>query len=154
MPTQEISDYVTGLSSATLAGTEEVYLASDEKTTVNAISQFAVGKVYKAQISQAGTSAPTLVELVNTLGVTVTPSYGVAGVYTLSGFTGLITGLTEVNITCPDNGVLSAKAGGTVSTDVVAILTYSSGVLSNDVLSNDPSISNFGSSVITIIKYD
>jgi len=39
MPTTtEISTYVTGLASATLAGTEEVYLASDEKTTVQAIA--------------------------------------------------------------------------------------------------------------------
>ena len=39
MPTtQEISSYVTGLASATLTGAEEVYLASDEKTTVQAIA--------------------------------------------------------------------------------------------------------------------
>ena len=39
MPTtQEISSYVTGLASATLAGTEEVYLATDEKTTTQAIA--------------------------------------------------------------------------------------------------------------------
>ena len=39
MPTtQEISDYVTSLPTATLAGTEEVYLATDEKTTTQAIA--------------------------------------------------------------------------------------------------------------------
>ena len=39
MPTtQEISDYVTSLPTATLAGTEEVYLATDEKTTVQDIA--------------------------------------------------------------------------------------------------------------------
>ena len=39
MPTTtEISTYVTSLASATLAGTEEVYLASDEKTTTQAIA--------------------------------------------------------------------------------------------------------------------
>jgi len=41
MPTTtEISTYVTSLASATLAGTEEVYLASDEKTTVKSIANF------------------------------------------------------------------------------------------------------------------
>ncbi len=40
MATQELSSYVTGLSSATLAGTDEVYLASDEKTTVQDIADF------------------------------------------------------------------------------------------------------------------
>jgi len=39
MPTTtEISTYVTGLASATLAGTEEVYLATDKKTTTQAIA--------------------------------------------------------------------------------------------------------------------
>jgi hypothetical protein len=41
MPTTtEISDYVTGLSSATLTGAEEVYLATDEKATVSDIANF------------------------------------------------------------------------------------------------------------------
>lgn len=111
-------------------------------------------RIYKAQISQTGTSAPTLVELVNDFGITVTTSYGFVGVYSLGGFTGLITGLTEVSITCPDDGVSNAKAGGTPSTDVIAITTKSSGVASNGVLSNDPAISNFGASIITVIKYD
>lgn len=47
MPTtQEISDYVTGLASATLAGTEEVYLATDEKTTTQDIADLNGGMKY------------------------------------------------------------------------------------------------------------
>ena len=40
MATQELSDYVNGLSSATLVGTEELYLDTDEKTTVQDIANF------------------------------------------------------------------------------------------------------------------
>jgi hypothetical protein len=154
MPTTtEISDYVTGLSSATLTGAEEVYLATDEKATVQDIANFG-GKVWKAQIDQTGTSAPTLTVLRDDFGLTVTTSYGLVGVYTLSGFTGLITGLVEIDITCPNSGTNTADAGGTPSTNVIAIITYSSGVPSNGVLTNNAGTSDFGSSVITLTKYD
>jgi hypothetical protein len=57
MPTtQEISTYVTGLASATLAGTEEVYLASDEKTTVNAISTFNNGNIISEFVNDSQSS--------------------------------------------------------------------------------------------------
>jgi hypothetical protein len=56
MPTQEISDYVTGLSSATLTGAEEVYLATDEKTTVNAISTFNNGNIISEFVNDSQTS--------------------------------------------------------------------------------------------------
>lgn len=151
MPTQEISDYVTGLSSATLAGTEEVYLASDEKTTVNAISQFAVGKVYKAQISQSGTSAPTLVELTNTLGVgALTTNYIATGAYDIQGFGGVLTGLIHVSIDV--RGVGYEAYAGVSTSSILSLGTYISGVASNGVLDNVGF--NLGSSVITIIKYD
>ncbi len=57
MPTQEISDYVTGLSSATLTGAEEVYLATDEKTTVNAISTFNNGNIISEFVNDSQASA-------------------------------------------------------------------------------------------------
>lgn len=57
MPTtQEISSYVTGLASATLAGTEEVYLATDEKTTVNAISTFNNGNIISEFVNDSQSS--------------------------------------------------------------------------------------------------
>ena len=40
MATQEISDYVDGLSSATLVGTEELYLDTDEKCTVDELKTY------------------------------------------------------------------------------------------------------------------
>ena len=39
----ELSSYVTGLSSATLTGTEELYLVGDEKTTTQDIANLAAG---------------------------------------------------------------------------------------------------------------
>ena len=151
MPTQEISDYVTGLSSATLTGAEEVYLATDKKTTVNAISQFAVGKVYKAQISQTGTSAPTLVELVNTLGVTVTPAYGGVGDYSISGFDSNLSGLIDVSITTGFNESFTTEITCQTSS-ILNIATYISGASSNDVLSNSGTY--IGTCVVTVTKYD
>ena len=43
MATQEISDYVNGLSSATLVGTEELYLDTDEKCTVDELRTYISG---------------------------------------------------------------------------------------------------------------
>lgn len=40
MPTQELSAYVNGLPTATLVGTEELYLDIDKKVTVNALKTF------------------------------------------------------------------------------------------------------------------
>jgi len=45
-------------------------------------------KTWKALITQTGTSAPVLTVVENSLGVTITPAYVSAGIYTLSGFAG------------------------------------------------------------------
>jgi len=148
--TTEISTYVTSLSSATLDGTEEVYLASNEKTTTQDIANLN-GKVWKAQISQTGTSAPTLVELINTLGVgTLTPAYVGVGIYTISGFGGNLTGLIEVGL----SGYLDTFTHivSSLTSSQLKIETFESAVASNDMLIN--SGTTVGSSVITIIKYD
>ena len=150
--TQEISSYVTGLASATLAGTEEVYLASDEKTTTQAIADLGNSniKVYKAQISQTGTSAPTLVELVNTLGVTLTPAYNSVGDYSINGFDSNLVGLIETNLT----GFLDTFSSilSSITSSQLRIETFDSGVPANGLLTN--SGTTVGSSVLTIIKYD
>jgi hypothetical protein len=154
MPTQEISDYVTGLSSATLTGAEEVYLATDEKTTVNAISQFAGGKVWKAQIDQTGTSAPTLVELVNTLGVTPSgTTYSSIGNYTILGLGSIFTGLIHIAVDIYDftGGDVTASYG-IAPGNVLQLRSYQGGVLTDGLFNNAGGA--IGSSVITITKYD
>jgi hypothetical protein len=151
MPTTtEISDYVTGLSSATLTGAEEVYLATDEKATVSDIANFG-GKVWKAQISQSGTSAPTLVELTNTLGVgALTTNYIATGAYDIQGFGGVLTGLIHVSIDV--RGVGYEAYAGVSTSSILSLGTYISGVASNGVLDNVGF--NLGTSVLTITKYD
>lgn len=150
MPTQEISDYVTGLSSATLTGAEEVYLATDEKTTVQDIANLN-GKVYKAQISQTGTSAPTLVELVNTLGVgTLTTNYILTGAYDIQGFGGVLTGLIDINITW--NNVNDFARVYIATSSILGVSTFTSGVGANGVLDNTGF--GLGTCVLTITKYD
>jgi hypothetical protein len=54
--TQEISDYITGLPTATLTGTEEIYLATDEKTTVNEISTFNNGNIISSFVNDSKSS--------------------------------------------------------------------------------------------------
>lgn len=113
-------------------------------------------RVYKALISQSSTSAPVLTELVNTFGITPATVYGGVGTYTITGFTGLVTGLIELNLTVANNGsgTKVGGIGGVTSTNIIVLNTYSSGALSNDILSNDASTNKYGSSVLTFIKYD
>ena len=145
----ELSTYVNSLGSATLVGADVLYLADDEKTTAQAVANLN-GLIYKAQISQTGTGAPTLVELINTLGVgTLTPSYTGVGDYEITGFTALTTGLLERNITSPQPSEVNMFI---LNPTTIRITTDLAGVATNGVLTN--SGTNVGSSVITIIKYD
>lgn len=153
MPTQEISDYVTGLSSATLDGTEEVYLSSDEKTTTQDIANLG-GKVWKAQIDQTGTSAPTLVELINTLGVTPSgTTYSSVGNYTILGLGSIFTGLIHITVDIYNftGGDVTASYG-IAPGDVLLLRSYQGGVLTDGLFNNASGA--IGSSVITITKYD
>lgn len=45
MATQELSAYVNGLAAATLVGTEELYLDTDEKVTVSKVKEFVLGGI-------------------------------------------------------------------------------------------------------------
>lgn len=150
MPTTtEISDYVSGLSSATLTGAEEVYLATDEKATVQDIVNFG-GKVYKAQIDQTGTSAPTLTVLRDDFGLTLTPSYSGVGIFIIDGWSSKLTGLIETNLT----GYLDTFTNilSSLTSSQLKIETFNRGVASNGMLTNSGTA--IGSSVLTIIKYD
>jgi hypothetical protein len=103
MPTR-LSDYVDGLSDAgTLVGTEKLYLASNESTTVNAVRG---GIAYTEAIlvlNQTSTNAPVVTELFNNIG-TITSSYVGVGTYYLS-TSGLYTlGKTQVISQYSQNG--------------------------------------------------
>lgn len=153
MPTTtEISDYVTGLSSATLTGAEEVYLATDEKATVQDIVNFG-GKVWKAQIDQTGTSAPTLTELINTLGVTPSgTTYSSTGSYTILGLGAIFTGLIHIQLDIYNISGDVTAGYGVAPGNVLVIKSYQGGV-STDALFNNAG-GAIGSSVLTITKYD
>ena len=111
------------------------------------------GKVWKAQVTQTGTSAPVLNVLVNTLGASVTTSYISVGSFKINGFpenmntdfysvefspTNLLAGINEIGV----------DAGGA---DKLIIQTYdASGTLDNSLL---PSVYR-QSYIITVTKYD
>jgi hypothetical protein len=153
MPTTtEISDYVSGLSSATLTGAEEVYLATDEKATVQDIANFG-GKVYKAQIDQTGTSAPTLTELINTLGVTPSgTTYSSTGSYTILGLGAIFTGLIHIQLDIYNVSGDVTAGYGVAPGNVLVIKSYQGGVATDALFNNAGGA--IGSSVLTITKYD
>ncbi len=109
-------------------------------------------KVWSVQIGQSGTSAPTIVGLINTLDVTITPSYGVAGGYVLNGFDSKLTGLWKLEYSINDIDYTSTHSFliGAPTSSQLTIATYIGGVQSNGVLPSSPSYK----STITITKYD
>lgn len=135
MPTQELSAYVNGLSTATLAGTEELYLDTDEKVTVNALKTFIVGTttIWKGIIVQVSTTDPTATVLQNTIGTTTLARVGV-GDYELT-CTGVFTSATKVFISAsPLKTITTEVRVYRDNVNVVKIKTYSSGVLADALL--------------------
>ena len=89
--------------------------------------------VWKARITQTGTNAPVLTVFVNTLGVTVTPNYAGVGTYTLTGFATLLTGNVEIEQQF-HLAYLNDAIALLSTSSVIALSTYTSGVLANGVL--------------------
>jgi hypothetical protein len=108
-------------------------------------------KIWKAQIEQTGTSAPVLTVLVNTLGVTLTPSYSGVGDYSIDGFDGNLTGLIEIDLTSyiEENNTTEINC---LTSSILRIKSFTAGSIANDVFSN--SGTNVGSSILTVTKYD
>lgn len=94
MADKKISD----LNAATaLAGTEVVAIVQGGETKKVTVNNLRPYKIYRALVSQTGTSAPTAIVLENTFGKVPTYGYEGTGVYSLN-FTG--TPLTD-NKTIP-----------------------------------------------------
>ena len=153
MATQEISSYVTGLSSATLAGTEEVYLASDEKTTVQDIADLGNSnvKVWSAQISQTGTSAPVLTTLIDDFGLTLTPARASVGAYYIDGFASNLTGLIKIVANFSFNDYLTNDHHYTIAASSSSRLNFAT--LVNTVYT-DGKLGGGYNYTITVTKYD
>lgn len=106
---------------------------------------------YKALITQTGTNAPVLTEIENSLGVTVTSNYLGVGGYTLSGFSGLLTG--DIEISLLKNTVAGEYAVSTlVSSSVLSIETGDYATDTTAFTPKDGVLDTLGNS-ITIIKY-
>lgn len=96
--------------------------------------------MWKALITQASTSAPVLVEVVNNLGTTNTSNYGGVGQYNIDGFAGLITGNYEI-ISNFIQGVGREKIAAAATSSVILINTWNGGVAANDGIQVGSSIS-------------
>lgn len=97
-------------------------------------------KVYTALLTQTGTNAPVATVLENTLGVTPTWLYGVAGSYTTDQVLGQNSNKIYYNITNKGNvlnefRISLAQNGPNFG---IAITTYDSGVNTNGLLSKVP----------------
>jgi hypothetical protein len=138
----------------------EQYLDTDTGITYtrNGSSIEAVGggageiqpKVWKAQILQESTDAPVLNVLVNTLDVTITPTYSSVGTFFLNGFDSKLT-----DGTCIERNMNFQSANDFIdisrtSSSIIVIATSNSGTLSNDIIWS----SRFRDNIITVTKYD
>jgi hypothetical protein len=91
-------------------------------------------KVYKALITQTGTSAPTLIVLQNTIG-TITPSYTSAGNYVLSS-SGLFTLNKTFQLIGTPSDVTAQLYFNQSDADDLSLYTTSSGVAADGMVSN------------------
>lgn len=96
--------------------------------------------MWKALITQGGTNAPTITEVINNLGTTNVSNYGGVGAYNITGFAGLITGNYE--IIANFNQVVGDEKFVTAATSsVIGINTYTAGIAANDCIEVGSSIS-------------
>jgi hypothetical protein len=112
-------------------------------------------EVYMAKLTQSGTNAPVVVELINTLGFTIVSYYNRKGEYQLSGFSLEDYGITDSfeNVVYSienTNGILDKDfVEYYCEGDDVFINTYKSGSHDNGVLPSDTS----RSFIITVTLY-
>jgi len=92
-------------------------------------------QIYVAMLAQSGTNAPTITELRNTTGATVTPSRVSAGSYQLSfDNTPLTANKTAVSLSQTEVNVHSAAQRFTTAVITVKTAVTSTGALADDLL--------------------
>lgn len=93
--------------------------------------------IWKALITQSGTSAPTLTVVENTLGVTITPSRVSIGFYELSGFSGNLTaGNCEIHSNFNHIGDEWFMQQEALTDSVLTVVTYETGTGVQDSILN------------------
>jgi len=132
---------VTGEIGQTANDGESV-LKSITANIINGVPQLNK-EVYMAKLTQSGTNAPEVVELINTFGFNITPSYIAKGEYLLAGFSLEDYGITDSfeNVVYSienTNGILDKDwVEYYCEGDNLFINTYKSGSLENDILPSD-----------------
>jgi len=131
----------------TLDGTEDIEIVKDaltKRTSTQAIADLASGvsyKIWRGLISQTGTSAPTAIELENTLGGTITFTYISTGVYSIEG-TGLFT--TDKTFVTPKWETLrqstnyATVSAVTANTNQLSLNSYLNGSAADALFSRHP----------------
>lgn len=96
--------------------------------------------IWKALITQSGTSAPTLTIVENTLGITATPSYLGVGGYTIGGFAGNLTGNIEIHKNMVTAAYTDYFSLAISDVDTLYLETGNSGTPTNGLLTTGSSI--------------
>lgn len=121
-------------------------------TTITSADGSPAQDIYKAILSQTGTGDPVIeVEMQNTLGLTVVPTYIVDGSYQLAGFDGNAARVVE--ITLSDLNVDESFESNPSADNLIMLRTYLSGVLADDVLVYEPSSYPRRFNILTIRFY-
>ena len=101
--------------------------------------------IWKALITQSGTSAPTLTIVENTLGITAVPSYVGVGGFLIAGFAGNLIGDIEIHKNMVTGDFADYFSVGIADVNTLFLETGDSGVPTNGLLTTGSSI--------TVYKY-
>jgi len=130
----------------------EFYMDTDTGLTYTrngSIIQMSDGRkaqsIWKALITQTGTSAPSLTVIENSLGITATPNYLGVGGYTISGFAGNLVAPLEVHANLPLGSLDNQCGFGILDANTLFLDSQYLGASANGVLVAGCSI--------TVIKY-
>lgn len=134
-------------------GSNEVS-AAQIKTLLSGIGAGTV--IYKGRIYQTGTNAPVLEDYINPTGLTLTPSYGITGFYSIQGFTGetfITSGNYQIELSLTGLDNTKHVEITPLNETVIALTTKVSGVATDGVLLDTDGGGQREYQVLTITKY-
>lgn len=125
----------TGTTPTTYSnGSTLAYYQSQKYTLTDLRNALGLGsKVYIVNLTQSGTSAPSIVVGINTLGGVPSPSRATDGAYLLTLTGAFLNGKTFVKISGSSNGFVEAFR---TSDDEIRINTYSGGVGADSIMTS------------------
>jgi hypothetical protein len=134
-------------------GADEVS-AAEIKAVLTGVASGQV--IYKGRIHQTGTNAPVLEDYINPTSLTLTPSYGITGFYSIQGFTGetfITAGNYQIELSLTGLDDTKHVEITPLNETVIALTTKVSGVATDGVLLDTDGGGQREYQVLTITKY-